>query len=156
MESAVCDTNRKKGNGVFYRKRKSRNCMSAPKIRKHQRDTLEIKPFSFPDASEQKAHSVWPVWNVTALLITVRYEKAPFIKSVFQKQSNGTRVAFSFQESGLCKHGLKSVLNVTKKMIALAMTRTKRTKRTHNRYFTSSLESCEHGGKDFSTPPVSA
>ena len=117
--------------------RKSRNCMSAPKIRKHQRDTLEIKPFSFPDASEQKAHSAWPVWNVTVLLITVRHEKPHFIKSVFQKQSNGARVALPFQESGLCKHGLKSVLNVTEKMIALAMTRTKCTKRTHNRYFTS-------------------
>ena len=80
---------------------------------------------------------MWLAWNLTALLITARHEKTRFIKSVFQKQSNRVRVAFPFQESGLCKHGLKSVLTVTGKMIAIAMTRTKCTKRTRNRYFTS-------------------
>ena len=105
-----------------------------------ERDTLETKAFSFPYASEQKTHSVWPVWNLTALLITARREKTRFIKSVFQKQSNRVRVAFPFQESGLCKYGLKSVLTVTEKRIAIAMTRTmctkctKCTKRTRNRY----------------------
>lgn len=71
---------------------------------------------------------------MTALLITAQHEKTRFIKSVFQKQTNRVRVAFPFQESGLYKHGLKSVLTVTEKMIAIAMTRTKRTR---NRYFTS-------------------
>lgn len=140
MESAVCDTNRKKGNGVFY-PTLTENASPETVVRSKDMET------SAGHAGNQTVFFSWRVRTESSFrMACLKCDcladnsatwKGPFIKSVFQKQSNGARVAFPFQESGLCKHGLKSVLNVTEKMIALAMTRTKCTKRTRNRYFTS-------------------
>ena len=112
MESAVCDTNRKKGTAFSIRRWLK---TQVQKLYVRSKDTETPAGH----AGNQTVFFSWRVRTESSFRMAClecdcladnsAIWKGPFIKSVFQKQSNGTRVAFSFQESGLCKHGLKSV-----------------------------------------------